>query len=96
MPNIGPLEIIIVLVIALVILGPKRLPDAGRSVGRSIKEFRAGMSDKSDDEPVAALPAAPAPVAAAPAPVVAAPVAAAPAPAEVVTAEPVATVTKDA
>ena len=40
MPNIGPTELIIVLVIALLILGPKRLPAAGRSLGQGLKEFK--------------------------------------------------------
>ena len=44
MPNIGPMEIIIVCVIALIVLGPKRLPDAGRSLGRGIREFKNGIS----------------------------------------------------
>ena len=44
MPNIGPMELIIVLVIALLILGPKRLPAAGRSLGRGILEFKAGLT----------------------------------------------------
>ena len=39
MPNIGPLEIAIVLVIVLLIFGPKRLPDLGRSMGRGMREF---------------------------------------------------------
>ena len=52
MPNIGPMELIIVLVIALLILGPKRLPAAGRSLGRGILEFKAGLtgSDATDEE----------------------------------------------
>ena len=52
MPNIGPMELIIVLVIALLILGPKRLPAAGRSLGRGILEFKAGLtgSDANDEE----------------------------------------------
>ena len=41
MPNIGPTELVIVLVLALLILGPKRLPDAGRSLGRGIREFKS-------------------------------------------------------
>jgi sec-independent protein translocase protein TatA len=46
MPNIGPTELIIVLVIALLILGPKRLPAAGRSLGRGINEFKAGLLER--------------------------------------------------
>ena len=44
MPNIGPMEIVIVCVIALIVLGPKRLPDAGRSLGKGIREFKNGIS----------------------------------------------------
>ena len=40
----------IVLIIALVIFGPKRLPELGRSVGRGIREFRSSVSGKDDDE----------------------------------------------
>ena len=43
MPNIGPMELIIVLVIALMILGPKRLPDAGRAMGEGMRNFRDGI-----------------------------------------------------
>jgi sec-independent protein translocase protein TatA len=51
MPNsVGPLELAIVLVIALVIFGPKRLPELGRSVGKGIREFRASISGKDDDD----------------------------------------------
>ena len=46
MPSIGPMELIIVLVIALVILGPKRLPSAGRSLGQGLREFRDGITDR--------------------------------------------------
>jgi len=55
MPNVGPLELAIVLIIALVIFGPKRLPELGRSVGRGIREFKSSVSgddkDDDDDEP---------------------------------------------
>lgn len=61
MPNIGLPEMLIVLVIALVILGPKKLPDAGRSLGRGIREFKGaitGGGDRDDDETaVSAIPA---------------------------------------
>ncbi len=47
MPSIGPMELVIVLVLALIILGPKRLPDAGRSLGRGMREFKqAATSDR--------------------------------------------------
>ena len=42
--NIGPLEVIIVLVIALIVLGPKRLPDAGRALGSGIRNFRRSLT----------------------------------------------------
>jgi sec-independent protein translocase protein TatA len=50
MPNVGPLELIVVLIIALVIFGPKRLPELGRSLGRGIREFRGSLSSDSKDE----------------------------------------------
>ena len=37
MPNVGPLELVIVLVIALIILGPKRLPEVGKSIGKGMR-----------------------------------------------------------
>lgn len=54
MPSIGPMELIVVLVIALVVLGPKRLPDAGRSLGRGMREFResvTGVAERSEPAP---------------------------------------------
>jgi sec-independent protein translocase protein TatA len=54
MPNVGPLELAIVLIIALVVFGPKRLPELGKSVGRGIREFKSSISgDDDDDEPQA-------------------------------------------
>lgn len=42
--GIGPMEIVIVAIIALLVLGPKRLPDAGRSLGRGLREFKGAIS----------------------------------------------------
>jgi sec-independent protein translocase protein TatA len=59
---VGPTELIIVLVIALVIFGPKRLPDLGRSLGHGMREFKDSLSgnskddDDDDDEAVAIDP----------------------------------------
>jgi sec-independent protein translocase protein TatA len=44
MPNIGPTELVIVLVLALLILGPKRLPAAGRSIGQGMREFKTSLT----------------------------------------------------
>jgi len=49
MPNIGPLEIIIVLVVVLLIFGPKRLPQLGRSLGGGMREFKDSVTGKSKD-----------------------------------------------
>ena len=52
MPNIGPLEIAVVLIIVLIIFGPKRLPELGQSMGRGIREFKGSLSgDKDKDAP---------------------------------------------
>jgi TatA/E family protein of Tat protein translocase len=81
--GIGPVELIIVLVIALLVLGPGKLPDVGSALGKSIREFRKAATEVEDAtrlEPKPIPPAStatPAPVAAAPVPEpVAAPVAA--------------------
>ena len=50
MPNVGPLEIALVLVIALIVFGPKRLPELGKSVGKGIREFKGSLSMDDADE----------------------------------------------
>jgi sec-independent protein translocase protein TatA len=53
MPNIGPWEIILLLLLALLLFGAKRLPEIGRSLGRGMREFKDSVSGKDDDdEPV--------------------------------------------
>lgn len=44
---IGPMELVVVLVIGLLVLGPKRLPDAGRSIGKGMREFKESLSGES-------------------------------------------------
>jgi sec-independent protein translocase protein TatA len=52
MPNVGPLELAIVAIIALVIFGPKRLPELGRSMGKGIRELKSSLSgDDEGDKP---------------------------------------------
>jgi sec-independent protein translocase protein TatA len=84
MPNIGPVELIIVLVIALLVIGPGKLPDVGSALGKSIREFRKAATDVQDsvklDAPSATTPAAAAPAPAAPTAAPAPAPAAAPAP----------------
>ena len=53
--SVGPMELILVLVIALVVLGPKKLPEAGRALGKGLREFKdsvsgIGQDDDDDDE----------------------------------------------
>ncbi len=71
MPGIGPLEIVVVLVIALLVFGPKRLPEMGRSVGKGMREFKDSLtSDKEDDDDqvqIAAVVAPPVPTSPVPA-----------------------------
>ena len=83
--GIGAPELIIILIIALIVVGPGRLPDVGSALGKSIREFRKAATDVSeatslDPAPSAQGPHAPAPAGSAPAaPVVPAPAAASPA-----------------
>jgi sec-independent protein translocase protein TatA len=51
MPNVGPMELIVILAIALIVLGPKKLPEVGRSVGKGMREFKESLSgDTRDDD----------------------------------------------
>jgi TatA/E family protein of Tat protein translocase len=95
--NVGPLELVIVLVIALLVIGPKRLPEMGNSLGKTIREFRKASTDiteaaslepetKPTVQQATASPAA-APASTAPAAAHAPTPAGAPAPAETAEAE---------
>jgi sec-independent protein translocase protein TatA len=50
MPNIGPMEVIVVLVLALVVLGPKKLPEMGKSLGKGLREFKDTISGDDHDD----------------------------------------------
>jgi len=52
MPNVGPFELIIVLVVALIVLGPKKLPEVGRSLGNGIREFKDSLSGETSHDDV--------------------------------------------
>ena len=48
--GIGPMELIVVLVVALLVFGPKRLPDLGRSLGSGMREFKESVTGAERDE----------------------------------------------
>jgi sec-independent protein translocase protein TatA len=50
MPNVGPIEIIIVILILIVIFGPKRIPELGRSVGQGMRNFKQSVTGRERDE----------------------------------------------
>ncbi|CAA9489231.1 MAG: Twin-arginine translocation protein TatA [uncultured Solirubrobacteraceae bacterium] len=50
MPNIGPMELIVVLVIVLLVFGPKRLPGLGKQLGSGMREFKDSISGSSKDD----------------------------------------------
>jgi sec-independent protein translocase protein TatA len=56
MPNVGPWEIILLLLLALLLFGAKRLPEIGRSMGRGMREFKDSVSGKDVDDEPAELP----------------------------------------
>ena len=49
MPNVGPMELIVILAIALIVLGPKKLPEVGRSIGKGMREFKESLSGEDED-----------------------------------------------
>ena len=51
MPNVGPWEIVLLLLLALLLFGAKRLPEIGRSVGQGMREFKDSVSGSSKSEP---------------------------------------------
>ena len=57
MPNVGPWEIILLLLLALLLFGAKRLPEIGRSMGRGLREFKESVTGKDRDDDVPELPA---------------------------------------
>ncbi|MGA7669045.1 MAG: twin-arginine translocase TatA/TatE family subunit [Nitrolancea sp.] len=63
MPDIGAPELIIILVAVLIIFGPGKLPDLGRTLGKSIREFRHSVQEVTDDSDETATVAAAAPAA---------------------------------
>jgi sec-independent protein translocase protein TatA len=50
MPNIGPMEIVLILIVALLVFGPKRLPELGRSMGKGIREFKGSLTGENKDD----------------------------------------------
>ena len=57
MPNVGPMELVLVLAIALIVLGPKKLPEVGRSLGKGMREFKDSIAGNSHDDEDEELPA---------------------------------------
>ena len=53
MANVGPMEILVVLLVALIVFGPKRFPELGHSLGKGIREFKASLegNDEGSDSP---------------------------------------------
>ena len=48
--NVGPMEIVAVLVVALLVFGPKKLPEMGKAIGSAVTEFKKGISGQVDDK----------------------------------------------
>jgi sec-independent protein translocase protein TatA len=60
LPGIGPMELIVVLVIALIVFGPKKLPDLGRSLGGGMREFKNSVTGGGERDELPAPDPAPA------------------------------------
>lgn len=63
--NIGPMEVVVIMLLALLIFGPKKLPELGRSLGKGIREFRkstSGLMESINTEPTAQSTPAPTPI----------------------------------
>ena len=56
MPNIGTGEIVLLLMLALLLFGAKRLPEIGRSMGKGMREFKDSLSSRERDNDPAELP----------------------------------------
>jgi len=50
MTSVGPGELFVILIVALLVLGPKRLPEAGKAIGKGIREFKDALSSETDRE----------------------------------------------
>ena len=76
MPNVGPIEIIVVILILIVIFGPKRIPELGKSIGQGMRNFKQSVTGRDRDEEPRELERerSPGPAATEPAPVDAEPV----------------------
>jgi sec-independent protein translocase protein TatA len=61
MGSVGPFEILLVGLIALIALGPKRLPEVAKSLGKGMREFKSAMDDVTADDKKSVPPASPAP-----------------------------------
>jgi sec-independent protein translocase protein TatA len=57
-PGIGPMELIVVLIVALLIFGPKKLPELGKSLGSGMRSFKDSVSGSDRDELPAGEPSA--------------------------------------
>ena len=49
MPNVGPMEVLLLALLALLLFGPSKLPEIGRSIGKGIREFKDGLSEHTSD-----------------------------------------------